>query len=106
MWGALGPSFAPVLVVVVGLDPELRPDLLPATRGGCFLILHPVLDHSLAVVEAMCILLVAIGKVAVLEVVIAKVASTSVAVVIVASLLEVVDVKVASLPVVVRGVLV
>ena len=29
LWGALGPSFALVLVVVVGLDPELGPDLLP-----------------------------------------------------------------------------
>ena len=29
LWGALGPSFAPVLVVVIGLDLELGPDLLP-----------------------------------------------------------------------------
>ena len=54
--------------------------------------MHPVLDHSLAVVEVT-LFLVAVGKVAVLEDVIAKVASTSVAVVIVASFLEVVDVK-------------
>ena len=51
------------------------------------------LVHSLAVVEAMCVLLVAIGKVAVLEDVVAIVASTSVAVVIVASLLKMVHVK-------------
>ena len=52
--------------------------------------MHPVLDHSLAVVEAI-VLLVAVGKVAillgvdvivaVLEVVVGKVAYTSVAVV-------------------------
>ena len=31
LWGALGPSFAPVLEwVQLGLDPELGPDLLPA----------------------------------------------------------------------------
>ena len=36
--------------------------------------MHPVLDHSLAVVEAI-VLLVAVGKVAVLEVVISKVAN-------------------------------
>ena len=54
------------------------------------------LVHSLAIVEAMCVLLVAVGKVAVLEVVIAKVATTSDAIVIVASaLLKVVDVKAA-----------
>ena len=51
------------------------------------------LTHSLAVVEAI-VLLVAVGKVAVLEGVIARVASTSDAMVIVASaLLKVVDVK-------------
>ena len=49
--------------------------------------------HSLAVVEAMCVLLVAVGTVAVLEDVVAKVATTSDAVVIVASALDVVNVK-------------
>ena len=37
LWGALGPSFAPVLVVVVGLDPELGPDLLPEIVVGASL---------------------------------------------------------------------
>ena len=50
----------------------------------------------MAVVEAMCVLLVAVGKVAVLEEVVAKAATTSDAIVIVASaLLKVVDVKAA-----------
>ena len=53
------------------------------------------LVHSLAVVEAMCVLLVADGTVAVLEVVVVKVATTSDAIVIVASAsLTVVDIKV------------
>ena len=59
------------------------------------LYMHPVLLHSLAVIEVI-VLLVAIGKVAVLEVVVAKVGSTSVAVIEVATVLEVVDVKIAS----------
>ena len=59
------------------------------------LYMHPVLIHSLAVIEVI-VLLVAIGKVAVLEVVVAKVATTSDAIIIVASaLLKVVDVKAA-----------
>ena len=53
------------------------------------------LVHSLAVVEAMCVLLVAVGIVAVLDVVIAIVATTSVAVVMLTRLLNVVDVKAA-----------
>ena len=53
------------------------------------------LVHSLAVVEAMCVLLVAVGKVEVLEDVVGKVATTSDAVVIVASAsLMVVDIEV------------
>ena len=43
--------------------------------------MHPVLDHSLAVVKVTTFFLMAVGTVAVLEDVIAKVASTSVAVV-------------------------
>ena len=70
-----GPS-----VGVVGLDPELGPDLLPAIGGGgCFSICTQCLVHSLAVVEVLVFLLVAVGKVAVLEVVVAIVAYTSVA---------------------------
>ena len=89
------PTFTLVLVrVKLGLDLELGPDLLPAIRGGCFLISTRCLVHSLAIVEAI-VLLVAIGKVAVLEVVVAIVATTSDAIVIVASAsLTVVDVKV------------
>ena len=75
----LEPTLSPVLVwVKMGLGLELRPDLLPAIRGGCFLICTRCLVHSLAVVEAT-LFLVAVGKVAVLEDVIAKVANTSVA---------------------------
>ena len=63
LWGALGPSFAPVLVwVKLGLDLKLRPDLLPVIRSGCFLICTRCLDHSLAVVEVTDFL-VAVGKV-------------------------------------------
>ena len=87
-------------VGVVGLHPELGPDLLPVIDSGCFLVCTRCLVHSLAFVEAI-VLLVAVGKVAVLEVVVAKVGSTSVAVVIVATTLEVVNVKVAVLLIVV-----
>ena len=76
----------------MGLDLELRPDLMPATHSGCFLICTQCLVHSLAVVEAT-VLLVAIGKVAVLEVVNVKVVSTSDAVVIVATAPAVVDIE-------------
>ena len=71
----LEPTLSPVLLwVKMGLGLELRPDLLPKIRGGCFLICTWCLVHSLAVIEAI-VLLVAIGKVAVLEVVDVKVAS-------------------------------
>ena len=90
----LEPSLSPVLVwVKMGLGLELRPDLLPAICGGCFLICTRCLVHSLAVVEAMCVLLVDVGTVAVLEVDNVRVAFTSVAVVIVTTS-EVVDVEV------------
>ena len=63
----LEPSLSPVLVwVKMGLGLELRPDLMPAIRGGCFLICTRCLVHSLAVVEVI-VLLVAVGTVAVLE---------------------------------------
>ena len=65
---------------------------MPATRSGCFSICTRCLVHSLAVVEAI-VLLVAVGKVAVLEVVFAIVFITSIAVVTVATP-EVVDVEV------------
>ena len=94
--GCTGAVFCPgPNVVVVGLDPELGPDLLPVVHSGCFLVCTRCLVHSLAIVEVT-VFLVAVGKVAVLEVVVAKVESTRDAIIIVATPPEVVDVKVNS----------
>ena len=70
--------------------------MIASDTRRCFLISTRCLVHSLAIVEVLAFLLVAVGKVAVLEVVVAIVATTSDAVVIVASaLLKVVNVKAA-----------